>query len=112
MTHTVRHDNFEAFSIASRMGQSVEILSPRGDAGGESREDTAGISCSPKVESIEDVRLIDGQTGERDRDRGKSGSSKFSFAYTVSSRFPRGLGGIEKHERSQKTAGTVVANEP
>lgn len=112
MTHTVRHDNFEAFSIASRMGQSVEILSPRGDAGGESREDTAGISCSPKVESIEDVRLIDGQTGERDRDRGKSGSSKFSFAYTVSNRFPRGLGGIEKHERIQKTAGTVVANEP
>jgi hypothetical protein len=94
------------------MGQSVEILSPRGDAGGESGEDKADISCSPKVESIEDVRLIDGQAGERDRDRGKSGSSKFSFAHTVSSRFPRGLGVIEKYERSQKTADMVVANEP
>lgn len=113
VTHTVEHDSFEAFSIASRMGQSVEILSPRGDAGGESCEDKADINCSPKVEFIEDVRLIDGRTGEAERDRGKSGSSKlYSFAHPMSSCFPRGLEGIEKHEWSQKTAGTVVVNEP
>lgn len=94
------------------MGQSVEILSPRGDAGGESGEEKADISCSPMFESIEDERLIDGQTGERDRDRGKSGSSKFSLAHAASGCFPRGLGGIEKHDRSQKTADTVVENEP
>lgn len=99
--------------MASRMGQSVEILSTRGDAGGESCEDKPDMSCSPKVEVIEDVQFMDGRTGERDRDRGESGSSKlYSFAHPVSSCFPCGLDGIEKYERSQKTAGPVVVNEP
>jgi len=110
----VRPDSFEAFSIASRIGQSVEILFPRGDAGGESYEDKPDLlGCSPKVEIIEDVQLIDGRTGERERDRLRSGRSKlYSFARPVPRRFPCGLEGIEKHERIQKTAGTVVVNEP
>lgn len=94
------------------MGQSVETLSPRGDAGGESYEDEAPTGCSPQLEFIEDVRLINGRSDERDRDRGDSGCPKLYSAHPVSGRFPRDLEGTEKHERSEKTAGTIVVNEP
>jgi len=50
------------------MGWST-VETPRGDAGGESCEDEAPVGCSPKLEAIEDERLMDGRGGPQDDDR-------------------------------------------